>query len=179
MPANVEIKARLRDPEDFGQRVASLANSGPELLMQEDVFFEVPNGRLKLRIFGAHSDDDDRRGELIHYQRADTAGPKQSTYTISPTRDVAGLRAALSDALGVVGVIRKRRTLYLIGQTRVHIDRVDDLGDFVELEVVLRGDQSAREGEAIAEELMNRLDIRPKDLVEVAYLDLLLQKEAP
>ena len=79
----------------------------------------------------------------------------------------------LSAALGVRGEVRKRRTLLLSGQTRIHLDEVVDLGDFLELEVVLEPTQPAEDGELIARELMRRLDVRDEDLVEGAYLDLL------
>ena len=69
--------------------------------------------------------------------------------------------------------MRKHRTLYLVGRTRVHLDRVEGLGDFLELEVVLGEDESAAEGEAEAWALMARLEISPRQLVETAYVDLL------
>ena len=73
----------------------------------------------------------------------------------------------------MTGRIRKTRTLYLVGRTRIHLDRVVDLGDFVELEVVLLEDESAQAGVAEAEELMSALGIDPSRLVEGAYVDLL------
>jgi predicted adenylyl cyclase CyaB len=73
----------------------------------------------------------------------------------------------------VRGVVRKRRYLYLVGQTRVHLDEVEGLGEFMELEVVLRPEQSDAEGQAIARDLMTRLGIREEDLLEGAYMDLL------
>ena len=73
----------------------------------------------------------------------------------------------------MVGVVRKRRWLYMVGQTRVHLDRVEGLGEFVELEVVLRPDQAEGEGVAIAQDLMARLGIAEGQLVEMAYIDLM------
>jgi predicted adenylyl cyclase CyaB len=127
----------------------------------------VPNGRLKLRILGpAH-------GELILYERTDVAGPKTSTYHIAPTSEPEVLREILARVLPVRGVVRKRRWLYRVGQTRIHLDQVAELGEFVELEVVLRADQTAEAGAAIARDLMKRLDIAEAQLVEQAYVDLL------
>ncbi len=76
-------------------------------------------------------------------------------------------------ACGIRGVVRKTRYLYLVGQTRVHLDDVEGLGQFMELEVVLREGQSDAEGQAIAEELMTRLGVERGDLLEGAYMDLL------
>ncbi|MBK7190771.1 MAG: class IV adenylate cyclase [bacterium] len=102
------------------------------------------SGRLKLRAFA------EGHGELIYYRRADAVGPKESFYTIAPVEDPDALRRALTLALGAVGRVRKRRTLYLVGRTRVHLDRVEGLGEFLELEVVLLDDETAEVGEAEA-----------------------------
>ena len=83
------------------------------------------------------------------------------------------LTTALTSALGVMGRIKKERRLYLIGATRIHLDRVADLGTFLELEVVLRPDQDAAHGGALARDLMSRLGVNQEDLVSTAYLDLL------
>jgi adenylate cyclase class IV len=167
MPTNVEIKARVCDRHGMGERAASLSGGPPTVLRQEDTFFHVPAGRLKLRKLGPD------RGELIFYHRADQPGPKFSDYSISITSEPANLRDVLGTALGVLGVLRKERWLYLVGQTRIHLDRVEGLGDFVELEVVLRWGQSEEQGKAIAADLMRRLEIVSEDLIAGAYLDLL------
>ena len=167
MPANIEIKAFVDDLAVVERKTRALADSPPEIVHQEDVFFSCAVGRLKLRIF------DESRGELIWYRRADETGPNLSEYTISPTNDPAGLRTALAQALGETAVVRKGRCVYLVGQTRVHLDQVEGLGTFVELEVVLEEDQSEDEGVRIAEELMETLGLDRERLVECAYADLL------
>jgi predicted adenylyl cyclase CyaB len=113
---------------------------------------------------------------LIHYVRSDQNGPKRSNYDFYETDNPESLKAALASALGIRGVVRKERHLYLVGQTRVHLDTVSGLGSFVELEVVLRPDQSDMEGQAVARDLMARLDIKDDDLIEVAYIDMLESK---
>lgn len=170
MARNIEIKARVADPEAMAQRAARVADEGPWTIEQDDTFFGCGDGRLKLRDFGNGS------GELIFYRRPDQAGPGQSEYRITPTEDPEGLRAVLSDALGVTGRVRKRRILYLADRTRIHLDHVEGLGDFLELEVVLADGESSRLGEADAQVLMERLHIADDDLVEVAYVDLLAEQ---
>lgn len=167
MSANVEVKARLHDPQRVRPLVESLSDTPPEVLHQEDTFFRVSAGRLKLRTLG------EGRGELILYHRPDDAGPKVSEYTLAPTSAPEAMRRILCSALGVDGRVRKERLLYRVGQTRVHLDRVDGLGDFLELEVVLRPDQAVEDGVRIAGELLGRLGIAEGDLVAGAYLDLL------
>lgn len=167
MPSNIEIKARLRDREKVEALVRARADHGPEFIVQEDVFFPCENGRLKLRAFA------DNRGELIFYRRLDSEGPTESEFFKAPTSDPSAMATALKAALGEVGTVRKRRTLYLVGQTRIHLDEVEGLGDLLELEVVLELGQSADEGARIARELMAALGIREEDLEARAYVDLL------
>jgi adenylate cyclase len=167
MGANVEIKARLVNPERVRERARALAGPPVEVLHQVDTFFESPRGRLKLRRLGPDL------GELIFYERADAAGPKRSEYRLSTTSDPEGLLAVLAEALAVKGEVRKRRTLHLRGRTRIHLDEVQGLGAFLELEVVLAPGESTESGQREAEELCGLLGIAEEDLVEVAYLDLL------
>lgn len=167
MPSNIEIKARVGDLGTVRALVEPISDGPSELLDQEDTFFAVPEGRLKLRILGEHN------AELIYYQRPDSTGPKTSNYLIAPTSAPEVLKSILASALPVVGVVRKRRWLYLVGQTCVHLDDVGGLGTFVELEVVLRPDQTEEGGVAIARELMERLGITGQQLIGGAYIDLL------
>jgi predicted adenylyl cyclase CyaB len=145
----------------------ALADHPAQYLVQEDVFFRVARGRLKLRILGPQS------GELIAYERPDQTTAKASAYEIFRTTEPERLRITLSAALITEGVVRKRRCVYLCGQTRIHFDEVENLGSFIELEVVLRRDQPPAEGHAIVQSLMTRLGIREEDLIGVAYVDLL------
>jgi adenylate cyclase len=169
MKRNVEIKAAVTDLAAIEEKAAKLADEGPVVLEQEDVFFHCPRGRLKLRRFAT-------RAELIAYERPDALGPKPSRYVVHRTDDPDGLQNALSLAMGIRGVVRKRRTLYVIGQTRVHLDHVQSLGDFVELEVVLAEDQDVGAGFATVHRLMASLGISDDQLVEKAYIDLLLER---
>lgn len=82
----------------------------------------------------------------------------------------------LSQSLGVLGTVRKERLLLLLGQTRLHLDRVQGLGDFLELEVVLRPEQSVQDGQRLAQELLQEFGIQEQDLICGAYLDLLLAR---
>lgn len=170
MPTNIEIKARVRDSLDLQARAAVLSDTPVEVIPQEDTFFCVPKGRLKLRQLAPD------RAQLVYYERPDQDGPKRSEYYIFETSDPQNLKTTLTLALGVRGVVRKTRFLYLVGQTRIHLDDVEGLGQFMELEVVLRDGQTDAEGQAIARDLMTRLGIREEDLLEGAYMDLLEQK---
>ncbi|MBS1200615.1 MAG: adenylate cyclase [Proteobacteria bacterium] len=164
---NVEIKARVADLAAVEARAAAIADSGPVDISQDDTFFTCPRGRLKLRQLAPD------HGQLIHYQRPDQGGPKLSDYVIAPTPDPAALREALTRAYGVAGRVRKHRRLYLAGRTRIHLDRVEGLGDFMELEVVLDAGDDTAGGEAEARRIMLALGVDERDLIEGAYVDLM------
>jgi adenylate cyclase class IV len=169
MATNIEWKARANDPKRQRVLAERLAGAGPELLDQVDTFFFVRNARLKLRQFRPD------HGELIYYVRRDQAMPKQSDYWLCSTGKPDLLRTVLTQALGVRGEVRKRRLLYLVGQSRIHVDDVQGLGTFLEVEVVL-ADQDISEGERVAAELREKLEVKAEDLIEVAYVDLLGQQ---
>jgi predicted adenylyl cyclase CyaB len=167
MPSNIEIKARARDFSAIRSRAEALSDTPVQVIPQEDTFFAVGQGRLKLRVRNPEP------AQLIYYERPDQDGPKRSDYSIFETTDAQGLKQTLGRALGVRGVVRKTRYLYLVGQTRVHLDDVEGLGQFMELEVVMLPGQPDAEGQAIAQDLMSRLGVEPADLLEGAYMDLL------
>ena len=167
MPRNVEIKARCASLAVVEALAAPLAHAGPVLIQQEDIFFVVDRGRLKLRKFDA------THGELIYYERSDTLEPKESQYLRTATVEPDALTEILKAVLGLRGIVRKQRTLYLVGQTRIHLDQVEGLGSFIELEVVLEPEQTMAQGVRIAHELMQTLGIRMQDLIKGAYIDLL------
>lgn len=170
MPRNVEIKARVINPEQLHARVRDIADDGPVHLTQDDTFFRCPSGRLKLRAFS------DSEGQLIAYQRPDSPDPTLSDYIIAPTSSPGALREALERALGFQGRVRKKRVVYFVGNTRVHLDDVEGLGHFMELEVVLADGETVSQGITVAKEIMARLGIEEEHLIEKAYVDLLSSK---
>ena len=167
MARNIEIKARVADLPALAARTAAIADGGPVEIPQDDTFFTCANGRLKLRV---HADG---HGELIFYRRPDAEGPKVSFYVLSPTESPDTLREALTLANGQEGRVVKHRTLYRVGRSRVHLDRVQGLGDFMELEVVLADGEPPEDGVREAHDLMARLQVPADSLVEGAYHDLL------
>ena len=172
MNANIEIKARVQSPEHFAETATKITRSKPEIIIQHDVFFHATTGRLKLRMFP------DGTGELIQYSRPDQDGPKTSCYVLAPTDQPTQLREALGAALGEIGEVQKCRQLWLSGRTRIHLDEVSGLGWFMELEVVMGDGDCSVEATAEAEELKDRLGVVAADLVDRAYIDLLMETHA-
>jgi predicted adenylyl cyclase CyaB len=164
---NVEIKAAVKDFDRVETALTALSATDPVQLDQEDTFFPCPRGRLKLRKLSPSL------GQLIHYLRPDDPGPKTSDYVVVATTEPDRLRDTLATAYGVLAVVRKRRTVRLVGRTRVHLDTVEGLGSFVELEVVLDDGETSERGVAEARRLMAALGIGKDQLVSRAYVDLL------
>lgn len=173
MPRNVEIKARVGSLPVLLHLIGSCNPVHSDLLQQRDVFFNTrdPAERLKLRV-----ENDGASAKLIWYARPNRDGPKLSDYRMCRVEQPEAFIDVMRRSVGVRGEVRKTRVLYIVGQTRVHVDTVAGLGDFMELEVMLRDEQTEADGEAIARDLMRRLCISEADLVEEAYIDLLLKK---
>jgi len=172
MARNIEIKARIASVEALAPKAAAIADKGPIEIIQDDTFFQCESGRLKLRAFSQEE------GELIFYRRANRQGPKESFYLRSPTSAPETLRESLSLAYGQAGRVNKHRTLFLVGRTRIHLDKVEGLGHFLELEVVLEEGEPAEVGVREAHELMTKLGVEPSQLIEGAYVDLLLAQRS-
>src|SRR5437773_11358130 len=115
MARNIEIKARIESVDAIEPRAAALADQGPIEIQQDDTFFACPRGRLKLRAFSAPE------GQLIFYRRADQPRPKEPFYVIAPTASPDPLRETHPLAHGQAGRVRKRRTLYSVCPSRVHL----------------------------------------------------------
>jgi adenylate cyclase class IV len=163
---NLELKAVAADLSRLRRILRTLgARHEPRPLDQVDWYFEVPRGRLKLR---------QRKGaqtaELIFYVRPDARRPRASEYQTLPTSDAAGLLRLLRAMFAAGVCVRKRRDLWLLGETRVHLDQVNRLGSFVEIEVPFA--RSATEARRVMSLLRERLGIPPGDVLACSYADL-------
>jgi predicted adenylyl cyclase CyaB len=165
---NIEAKYRCEDLDAVRAAAERLGARDAGLLAQTDVFFHAPDARLKLRYFG------DGTGELIVYRRADAAEARGSEYQLYRTDDPAGLDAVLQHALGAAGTVRKRRRLLLHEHTRIHLDTVEGLGTFVELETVVT-DQTEAEAHAELRRIAKALGLADATPESRAYVDLLVE----
>ena len=172
MPQNIEIKARLPDQQFFDETksfLVSKTQTSGTVITQKDTFFLAPKGRLKLR----EEKTDQPANSLVFYQRTDEPGPKQSDFIKTEVLEAERMKEILSSAMGHRGEVRKERLLFMIGQTRVHLDTVAELGLFLELEVLMKPEQSKEEGIQIAEQIMAELKIEQSWLESGAYMDII------
>lgn len=179
---NVEIKARLNSKNDnnaAGQAKCNDASMIRNYLLsagadfkgideQTDTYFNVPNGRLKLR-------EGNIENNLIYYERANQAGPKSSHFQLVKIEDANGLRKALTKANGIKVVVKKRREIYYINNVKFHIDEVPELGSFVEIEAGnVKIDLSKEQLKEQCDFYVKEFGINQEDLIEVSYSDMLL-----
>src|SRR4051794_4882053 len=164
---NVELKARDPDPERSLDRARALGAEDRGELRQRDTYFAAPRGRLKLR------EQEPGSAELIAYERPDAAHARESRYRLAPVADAPALREALDAALGTTVVVAKRRHLLLYEGVRIHLDRVEGLGDFVELEGVAAEDSDLARETHLVERLKAELAIHDDAIVATGYADLL------
>ncbi|MFQ5709671.1 MAG: class IV adenylate cyclase [bacterium] len=128
---NIELKAKYPDLAKAKELAAEVGAVFQGSQSQIDIYFRVPTGRLKLRESSAQP------SQLIYYQRPDATGLKTSDYQIYPVADAVKFKSVLGDALGVWQVVEKQRELYLLDEVRIHLDRVKELGRFIEFEGVV------------------------------------------
>jgi len=164
---NLEVKAIDPDPQATLAAALQLGAEDRGLMHQRDTYFHAVIGRLKLR------EAPPRPAELIAYDRAELAGPKVSLYRVVCVSDHLALTDALTDALGVRCVVEKARRLLLWRNVRIHLDRVTDLGHFVELEAVATAPGGLDAERGRVEELRQVLGIADDRLVARGYADLL------
>jgi predicted adenylyl cyclase CyaB len=167
---NVEIKAGLAEPD----KVRSVLKEGGARFVgtdhQTDTYFNVVNGRLKLR-------EGEIENALIYYKRENKPGPKKSDVKLYKSKPDSGLKSLLEESLGILAVVDKIREIYFIGNVKFHIDTVEQLGSFVEIEAI---DENGDIGEAKllkqCENYLYLFGISDKDLISVSYSDLILNK---
>ncbi len=164
---NIELKARLTDLDAARQVAQSVATKHLGVQEQVDTYFHCPNGRLKLRQI------EHAPAHLIYYARPDEHGPKASDYRLVPVANPETLKAALAEAYGIWCVVRKHREIYLCHNVRIHLDRVEELGTFLEFEAVLGPTVGDEQGHAQLADLRTRFSIADTDLLAVSYSDLL------
>ncbi|MGH8013084.1 MAG: class IV adenylate cyclase [Candidatus Binataceae bacterium] len=163
---NIEAKFRLRNTTLTYERAAAIGFNKIDAFTQRDTFFAVRSGKLKLREqAGAHT-------TLIHYRRERRDGLDLSNYHIVMVADGDGLRKMLADSLGVIAEVRKHRVLMMRGNIRLHFDKVENLGEFGELEAVLEANADIAVNQREVREILAACEIHDDDLIAQSYFEL-------
>lgn len=165
---NIEIKARCDNPDQIRSVLEKHNADYKGTDHQVDTYFHVPDGRLKLRRGTIENN-------LIFYKRTNQKGPKSSTINLVPAEHPEKLHTLLDTALGTKVVVDKEREIYFIKNVKFHIDRVQDLGSFVEIEAI---DEDGSIGEDKLHEQCQKylqlFNISEEQLIAKSYSDLLI-----
>jgi len=164
---NLELKARYADLDAAAARLREFGARDAGLEIQTDTYFRVQTGRLKLR------EIEGKEAVLIGYVRPDALGTRQSQYHLVQVADAAAMKAVLTDALEVRGVVAKHRHIWLWQNVRIHLDQVEGLGKFVEFEAVITSVNEETAAPAQLDQFSQLLSIRPEDHLAPSYADLL------
>jgi predicted adenylyl cyclase CyaB len=163
---NLEAKFPLADPDRARCAAESIGYCERGVLVQRDTFFRVAAGKLKLR-------EEPGGAWLIHYGRDGAGALQLSNYEIAAVNDPGAMRAMLSAALGAIAEVRKRRTLLMRDNVRLHLDSVEGLGAFGEIEAVIASGDEPERSRAAVNELLSALGVAPADLIDVSYFELI------
>jgi predicted adenylyl cyclase CyaB len=163
MPANVEVKARATDVSALRARLEAAAVEPPSISEQEDTFFNVWRGRLKMCCDAAG------KCELIYYRRDSRHDSVVSAYFRQPLADPKAKHEELRSLFGVKSFVKKTRAVYKVQGARIHLDHVDTLGDFIEIEVPIGGRLNAHRASHLLHRLLENLKIPEYDVVKGAY----------
>lgn len=167
---NIELKVRVPDLAQVRSRAIALGAEHHWTRKQTDTYFRVATGRLKLR-----ETDGDDPATLIAYARPDDPNSRISQYELLPVSDGERLKRMLVSTLGVLVTVRKTRELYLAGDTRIHLDQVDMLGSFVELETVV-SEQSMADAMQEHHKVKSALRLDTYEPVAISYSDLIMNQ---
>jgi predicted adenylyl cyclase CyaB len=168
MSLNVEIKAKTSQPEFIRNFLRNNMAEFRGIDLQVDTYFNVTNGRLKLR-------EGNIENNLIYYERPNTPGAKESSFQLVPVPVANALKEALTKSLGVKIVVKKKREIYFIKNVKFHIDEVESLGNFAEIEASdLYSDLHKEELQKQCNFYLNEFKIKREDLISVSYSDMLL-----
>jgi predicted adenylyl cyclase CyaB len=172
----VELKAKVEDLDAARRRLTSLGAQYKGTFRQTDLYFDIPQGRLKLR-----ETDDNKQAELIYYERGNVAEPKTSNVFILKTQEPAILKTLLSRLLKTKQTVKKVREIYQIQENhhtskhrhvQIHLDNVEKLGTFIEFEMKSTK-RTENKDKQLLQNLMNRLEIKTKQLKKISYSDML------
>ena len=165
---NIEIKARTKKTEYIRQFLLEHSADFKGTDHQTDTYFEVLNGRLKLR-------QGNIENSLIFYNRANVSGLKKSDFDLMPVENGEILKMILGKAVGVKVVVKKSREIYYIGNVKFHLDILDGLGRFVEIEATnMNCDLSIDDLREQCNTYMGKFGISEDDLIPGSYSDMLL-----
>lgn len=166
---NFEFKAKIHEIESYENKLLAVHPVFKGTDKQIDTYFNVPQGRLKLR-------EGNIENALINYDRADVAGSKLSNILLYKHAPSTVLKNILIRQLGVKIVVNKKRKIYFLGNIKFHFDRVEHLGTFLEVEAIDSQDAfTAQELKKQCNYYLDFFELTADSLIDKSYSDLLIE----
>jgi len=171
MHLNIEFKAKCENYDVINNVLKARDAEFRGEDHQIDTYFNVARGRLKLR-------EGNIENYLIHYERENQEGPKSSFVTLFRTEPDSALKELLIKSLGILAVVDKKRKIYFVGNVKIHLDTVQDLGSFVEVEAIDKTGKIGKERlQQQCDEYLLAFNIKSKDLLSCSYSDMILARK--
>lgn len=166
---NLEIKVEINSLENIKKELSFAIYQG--LLHQKDTYYLLGARRLKMR-------EQEKIHEIIYYVRINKKSSRQSTYfrVVIPSYLLSFFKMVLNSVFKVKTVVIKERELYLYKNTRVHLDTVENLGYYLELETVINSKEKEDFSLHQHDEVKELLNLQKYKIVEYSYSDILISK---
>ena len=167
MPKNFEIKCRIRNLSEIKKILVSDRSYKYSIEKQKDIYYKVKSGRLKLRIIN------EKNSDLIYYNRKEKNRERVSNFVISSTINFKELNFIMTKQFEVMVIVNKKREIFVKDNIRIHLDTVNKLGNFLEIEIMFKDLNKAKK---MMSELKDMLNLNTKDFIKSSYSDLLINK---
>lgn len=167
---NHEFKARVKDLQEYENRLLKIDPEFRGTDHQTDTYFNVKRGRLKLR-------EGNIENALINYDRDDIAGSKKSDVILYRHAPDDALKDILTKQFGIRVIVNKIRRIYFKGNIKFHFDTVEGLGSFIEVEAIDDKDEFTTEQlRAQCDHYLNFFGVTKEQLIDRSYSDMLEDK---
>ena len=166
---NLEAKFRLSNHAEAEERARAIGYTRRAVLNQRDTFFRVANGKLKLR-------EENGSAVLIFYHRGESGPLMLSNYEIAKVANPPRTLRILATALGPIAVVEKVRTLMMRDNVRLHLDQVERLGEFGEIEAVIADGDDPERSRSAVNEILGALKVEKADLIDVSYFEMIAKQ---
>ena len=167
MPTNLELKIKIESHQKIREKLAEIDADNIGMLYQKDIYYNVREGLLKLRI-------ENGKEILIFYRRDEKGSNRWSNFDVLKFEKNGG-EQFFNRIFTIETVVQKRRELFIYDNTRIHLDEVETLGSYLELETLVLKDKE--EAKMRFENIIKILELNTSEQIRKSYRDLLMKSK--